>query len=433
MKKKAALSALVLLMSAFSAIPALALTITASGDSGGLCTQTLDVTTSATIVKSGTDCILTFAPSTTTTYNWTKPTSVTSVKVLIVAGGGGGGGFIGAGGGAGGFIETTTSLSSALVAITVGAGGSGGPNSGTRASNGSNSVFSASTVLTAIGGGGGGVWSGSPSGYVGGSGGGGAGAPQAGSNGTANQGTAGGTSYYYGIKDSMATGGGGGAGSAGGNGTAGATVYGGNGGAGKSSNISGTLTYYAGGGGGGTYTGSAGGGGVCGTAAVGGLGGGGNAGTCVPSGATYGNPGNDGAANTGGGGGGGSTYNGSYVSAGGNGGSGIVIIRYTLNLQATINAPTLSGTPYKGATVTISVTTDSVGKVRFMISGKRIANCVSVPTTGSIGSAAATCSWKPAVRGTYRLTATIYPTDTNYQSVTSAVLVTAVGSRSNRR
>ena len=91
-----------------------------------------------------------------------------------------------------------------------------------------------------------------------------------------------------------------------------AYANGGNGGIGKAINITGSNIYYAGGGGGGTYSTA--------SAGVGGLGGGG-------SGATNSGAPTAGTANTGGGGGG--SGNGGNIN-GAAGGSGIVIIRYSL-------------------------------------------------------------------------------------------------------
>jgi len=239
---------------------------------------------------------------------------VLPVEYLVIAGGGGGGETIGGGGGAGGYrtnvvgatsgagsnAESTLNLTTGTYGVTIGAAGTGYDGTGyINGTNGADSVFGS---ITSIGGSGGGGYN-IPPPTAGGSGGGagaGSGSPSAG---TAGQGYIGGAANA----NSNAGGGGGGAGAAGaansGN-TAGA------GGAGLSSSINGTLTFRAGGGGGGGRSG-------VGTHAAGGTGGGG-------SGSTTG-VGVAGTANTGGGGGGGG-----YVGelAGGNGGSGIVIVRY---------------------------------------------------------------------------------------------------------
>lgn len=410
-------------------VPAKGATLSAAGDTSGLCQQTLDVTTNVTVSKSGTDCIIKFAPSTTSTWNLTNP-NASNYRVLIVGGGGGGGGTIGAGGGAGGFIETTTPLSTPTITVVAGGGGAGGTANNDQAVSGSNSSISSNVTLTAIGGGRAAQWGSFPIAGSGGSGGGGAGTGQAGNSGTTGQGFAGGTSSYFGTKDSMATGGGGGASALGGSGTAGNSSIGGNGGDGKSSNISGTLTYYAGGGGGGTFTGTRGGSGGCLGTATGGLGGGGRAGYCSLSGSSAGE---DGAANTGGGGGGASTYNASTVASGGKGGSGIVIIRYTLILLPTLGTPTISGTPMKGMPMTISITSDTPGRITFFLSGKKLGNCVAKLTTGTAGNYTSSCTWKPAVQGGFQLFAEIKPTDSNYQTVTSKSVRANVSPRKTLR
>lgn len=253
-----------------------------------------------------------------------------TIEYLIIGGGGAGGdatGKGGGGGGAGGFLEGSATYAAGTYTVTVGDGAT--TASATVGQNGGNSVFD---TLTALGGGGGGSSS-SSSTPSGGSGGGSVGSEIAAGTGTAGQGNDGGLgglplslSSYYG----RSSGGGGGANSVGANGTRFGTapavnsqVFGGAaGGSGKTSEISGTLRYYAGGGGGGYRLGS----GTESSSAdksrfnpnggLGGLGGGGNA-RLDP----YSRLATDGAINTGSGGG----------AGGGGGGSGIVIVRYAVS------------------------------------------------------------------------------------------------------
>jgi hypothetical protein len=272
------------------------------------------------------------------------PTSSFDVDYLVVAGGGGSSDMSG-GGGAGGYQSGTSSVSASGYTITVGAGGSGTvTDSNTNGGNGSNSSFG---NLTASVGGGGAGYEGA-AGSSGGSGGGGSYSTSGGSDGgagTTGQGYDGGAG-----RDSTGTephnypgGGGGGASEAG----ARAVAYNsaaGNGGDGIQNNIDGLNCWYAGGGGGHGYNGGAGNGGK-------GGGGGGNrtfqtGGGASGLGDTNGrNDGGDGAdtgtyafatghggLNTGGGAGGGTNHspgNDPHFS-GANGGSGIVIIRYTI-------------------------------------------------------------------------------------------------------
>ena len=242
---------------------------------------------------------------------------------LVVAGGGGGGTFLGStmsggGGGAGGFRSTVTAtggggtLESALslltatnYAVTVGAGGSGTLTGNVQPTNGSNSIFS---TITSTGGGYGAAAADNGSfglsATTGGSGGGAStNASYIKADGTANQGFGGGTGNTTdGTVANRGAGGGGGAGAVGNNGS---NTAGGAGGAGVASSISGSSVTRGGGGGGARYNGSAG---------AGGSGGGGAGGSN--------SVGTSGTANTGGGGGAGSNAN------AGNGGSGVVIIRY---------------------------------------------------------------------------------------------------------
>ena len=245
-----------------------------------------------------------------------------TVDYLVVAGGGGGGRGCshGAGGGAGGYRESSGAASgcyaisplgagvSALPVtatgfpITVGGGGAGAPppSSNKVGSNGSNSSFS---TITSTAGGGGAGWS-TTGGNPGGSGGGAACSGTPTNVGTGNtpsvsppQGNNGGSST------GARMGGGGGAGEAGN------TDGQGHGGDGVANSINGTPTTRAGGG--------SGGGSSCSSANIPGGDGGGGTGSGSGNGGA-------GTANTGGGGGG--SYN--PGDTGGQGGSGIVIIRY---------------------------------------------------------------------------------------------------------
>jgi len=276
-----------------------------------------------------------------------------AVSYLVVAGGGAGGGaYAGGGGGAGGFRELKTPVapytaspldgypsapnrivvSAQNYPITVGGGGTGIPGGCTSNRGGNGSVSTFTTITSAGGGGGGGGGNATRPinpGVAGGSGGGGMGncGTSAGSGGAGNtppvtppQGQNGGGSSTSG--PTYGGGGGGGAGEVGETGTN--TKYG-RGGAGVSTQITGSALSYAGGGGNGTlspYPAPDGGGGAspCGTGGAGG-------GSGSP--AATGGAGEDGTTNRGGGGGGGSTQPPAGVNSG-NGGSGVVIIRYKI-------------------------------------------------------------------------------------------------------
>ena len=272
-----------------------------------------------------------------------------AVGYLVVAGGGGGGAVVSGGGGGGGYREgrcnpitpytasplvtTGLTVSAAGYPITVGGGGTGGtPPATNTGARGGNSIFS---TITSTGGGGAG--NDGASGLPGGSGGGklrcsiGLGntppvSPPQGNNG--GDGSAAGA---------HSAGGGGGATAVGQTGTPSPT-NGGNGGAGATTHINGSPKSFSGGGGGSATVNP----GQSSTGGNGGLGGGGGASfqgpnpTGMQGGAGYnpgangatpsGNNGGAGGTNSGGGGGGGS--HGGTPNCGGNGGSGIVIIRY---------------------------------------------------------------------------------------------------------
>jgi hypothetical protein len=258
--------------------------------------------------------------------------AITSFEYLIVGGGGGGGAHVGGGGGGGGVLQGSSTMAGlGAVPITVGVGGDGAhANASGWVNTGSNGGNSSLNGVVAFGGGKGGIWQTYAPGYVNGSVGSAGGSGWSGNygGGTTGQGRAGGTGFDV---QPHAAGGGGGAGAVGGNGsqTSNGNGTGGRGGDGVTSSIVGASTFYGGGGGGGVhgnnnyavYTGGAGGAG------------GGGAGS-THSGSYYVDPrqpanyGFSGTANTGGGGGGaggGWTW---VENKGGNGGSGIVVLKY---------------------------------------------------------------------------------------------------------
>lgn len=95
--------------------------------------------------------------------------------------------------------------------------------------------------------------------------------------------------------------------------------------------------------------------------------------------------------------------------------------------------PGLSGTPYKGEFVTITVAVSNPGKVRFYINGKRIPNCLARATSGSNPNVTASCSWKPSVHGRASITATLTPTNLALPAETSNPTIVQVLKRSNNR
>ena len=228
-----------------------------------------------------------------------------NVEVLVVAGGGGGGSSaVGGGGGAGGMLTGNYAVPGlgAGYAVTIGGGGNGGGSASSVDGNpgGDSSIIGGDVSIISTGGGGGGSsLVGAEAGNNGGSGGGGGGGNSLGQItdhglGTSGQGYDGGHGYGQASPyTSRASGGGGGAGGVGGN-AASATA--GTAGPGASSSITGSAVTYATGGAGAKYTNT--------------------------NGAA-------GAANTGNGGGGGG-YASATRRAGGNGGSGRVVIRYPI-------------------------------------------------------------------------------------------------------
>jgi len=265
--------------------------------------NTIVSATGGTVTTSGDYKIHTFTSSGTFTVNSVSGQGF--IEALLVAGGGGGGNNGGGGGGAGGVLYTTDAIVSAQsYSITIGAGGNKTCSGGTNATQGGNST---AFGLAAVGGGRGGSRSATSAGGAGGSGGGTCSSSAIGGAPTSGQGNYGG--YGYGGGCPASGGGGGGAGAIG---EAAGSSNPGNGGVGRyfSQFTSWGESGYFGGGGAGAQTCSN-------TSDSGGTGGGGD----VSSG-----NGAHGTANTGGGGGGGGPQD--WGKCAGNGGSGIVIIKY---------------------------------------------------------------------------------------------------------
>ena len=257
--------------------------------------------TGGSIITDGNYTVHTF----TTNGTFSVPSGTMNATVLVVAGGGGGGWFAGGGGGAGGLIYTNSYSATGNITVVVGSGGTGA----TGAGNGNPGYNSSFGTLVSAGGGYGGKYDGGNGGSGGGGGGGDAAFPgQAGGTGVVGQGHDGGSSQ----SGAVSGGGGGGANTSGSNG---ASSSGGAGGYGSNYSISGNISCYAGGGGG------------SGTAEEGnGTCGGGHGGEQTPLVVAT-----NALANTGSGGGGG------YVETAGNGGSGIVIVRYLTEMPIANN------------------------------------------------------------------------------------------------
>ena len=384
---------------------------------------------SSTVING--DQVITFPRSyLTANGGWRIPSYTSTLKALIVAGGGAGGGRAGGGGGAGGYVyESSLSVDpNSNQKIIVGAGGYGAVQM--PGTNGGNSALG--NLRTALGGGGGGMAKGldnsARAGRDGGSGGGASGdyySVGSAAYGFGKQNT----NYGYGSggnggsgngTGNWPAGGGGGANLTAGTGGTGntSTNVGGKGGNGIADPISGTTICFATGGGGGINAGyTAGAGGDCGGSASPNN----NAGTAgfvLPGAATP---------NTGAGGGG-AGFSGGSDTAGGFGASGVVILRYALNMSVTLSYS--GGTSATYRTVgTITATGSLAGKVTFYERGKAIPGCVRVSMNGSN---VATCLWKPSLHGSTTVTATAKPSNT-YVPNGSTSLNLAVTARSGKR
>jgi hypothetical protein len=359
---------------------------------------------------------------------WTRPAALPSAEALIVAGGGGGGFDVAGGGGAGGLLYygsenpkapngAALSFSQETFTVVVGGGGVGSTSVSTTGGNGEDSSFNS---YVATGGGYGNSRNLTSAAGSGGSGGGGGFSNGSGNgvnpgSGSSGQGNNGGTASVS--ADSGA--GGGGAGGVGANRSGSSTTGAeGKGGDGLQYSITGTATYYAGGGGGGAYN-SVGG--------KGGLGGGGHGGnatlaTCntivawTDCGSTEvsGREGKPGQPNTGGGGGG--SGNEGTTNYPGAGGSGIVILKYlTIYGTGTVSL-SITGTLKKLSSNTITATVNTPGRVTFYTNGRLIPRCSNIATTGSSPNYTAVCTWKPITQGAQNISTSFAPDNAGYSS-----------------
>jgi hypothetical protein len=440
-RKQAAIVAISALLLALFSTPSAQADVAGTG----ACAITVTSASGVVVVNSGTHCYIAFTATGSNAF--TVPDAVTSTDLLIIAGGGAGGVYAFAGGGGAGEVALASGYTvtpSTTISVSVGAGGtSNGSSTSGVSTSGSNSWVGSSSGTVANGGGAGSSFSQSAV-FSGGSGGGGS------EKSSTTQGGAGlggasvkstfGTATRYGNAGGLvpanvgqAGGGGGGAGAAGGA----AIAFGrpGSGGSGTNAvatwltaltpgmtSISGWGTATAGG----FIAGGGGGGGNSATyIGTGGAGGGGKSGgeNSIASGFP-------GVANTGSGGGG-AAYLGPAVP-GGAGGSGLVVVRYLVPPSLSNITIATSATKIFRSATTITATlgpAGSDGKVTFYQSGKKIAGCISLPSS----SLAATCNWRPTTRGSVRLHATLIPTSSSVTASTSPTVQVNIVPRTSIR
>lgn len=124
----------------------------------------------------------------------------------------------------------------------------------------------------------------------------------------------------------------------------------------------------------------------------------------------------------------------SSVDLAGNTGTRLIYIRVTnLNENSVTSAPAITGNAYKGVPITLTVTVNAPGKIRFFMDGKRISSCLSKPTTGTYPNYSASCTWKPTVMAQRNITATLTPSDSTFAPSTSAVTTLWVLKRTTTR
>jgi len=436
------------LITSFPSLATAATVTSSNADAEGICTQTVDLITGVEVYRYANNCVVIFKKVGTT--SWTVPVGITKIATLIVAGGGGGGYDVSGGGGAGGLLyyggenpktpngETLT-VTTGNVSISIGDGGNGASASmvATAGVNGSNSSITlpSGQTLTATGGGGGNSRNKTSTAASGGSGGGGGYGNGSVTNGGSGTGTGVTLQGYAGGKmqtGNYGGGGGGGAGAVGFN-WIDSNADAGSGGTGLQYSISGSATFYAGGGGGGSWAAKGGAGGDGG----GGAGGSVDSSNCRAncSSATYViNTGVAGTSNSGGGGGG--SGNASLGAPGGKGGSGVVIIRYALNLTSAFNSLSLPGginTATFRSPVSVTANVSVASKVSFYVNGKVLPGCKNRLTSGSGSSHSVICTWKPSLRGNFSVSAISTPTSASTTGATATPIMVNIANRTIKR
>lgn len=86
-------------------------------------------------------------------------------------------------------------------------------------------------------------------------------------------------------------------------------------------------------------------------------------------------------------------------------------------------------TVVKGTGIQLNATTSDDGLVTFKSNGKNIAQCIAVKSS----SRSASCNWKPTVKGTSTLTATLRSPTGSFSQSTSEAFQVRVGNRSTKR
>lgn len=92
---------------------------------------------------------------------------------------------------------------------------------------------------------------------------------------------------------------------------------------------------------------------------------------------------------------------------------------------------TMITTPATGhfkSNISISASVNTPGKITFFADGKRISGCISRSITMTI-----TCNWKPNIHKTFRVSARLIPTDSNYLLSSSESMEVKILPRSTTR
>ena len=134
----------------------------------------------------------------------------------------------------------------------------------------------------------------------------------------------------------------------------------------------------------------------------------------------------------GGGGGGGNYFTGAYMSNSLNTGNGYATFTRMNLSAASISINSAFSNITLRSSATISASSNASGTITFFANGKKIPKCISLKTSVSGSDNVATCIWKPSIRGSALIQATISPSDV-YAAGTSNLLNLAVAGRTGFR
>lgn len=110
----------------------------------------------------------------------------------------------------------------------------------------------------------------------------------------------------------------------------------------------------------------------------------------------------------------------------------VTIVITDVTEVVTLGALSLSGSPQKGVTISITSSSNVSGRATFYLSGKKIGNCINIATSGA-GPYSISCSWKPSIQGRQVIYFVFRPTPQGFLQTNSSSIATTVLRRTGTR